>query len=284
MVQIQETQSEQLTAITGNICLSEISKQREQEEFRLAGGETNVVVKIGNTVRRPMGPWTPAVHGLLLHLESIGFENVPKVLGIDEKGREVLSFIDGKTGTRPWPEALRTTEGLSSLARLLRKYHDATESYKWDEGTVWAVGKSMKLPGQIIKHADFGPWNTIWRGARPVAIIDFDMAHPGDRLEDLAELAIFGVPLQGEEGAALAGFKKGCNVRKRLEGICRGYGGFSLSDLSRAILQFPVDEVKRMHKFASLGMEPWVSFVQRGRISEFLEYSNFLNENLLKSV
>ncbi|WP_218827191.1 hypothetical protein [Actinoplanes regularis] len=30
------------------------------------------VVRIGDTVRRPMHPWSPTIHELLRHLESVG--------------------------------------------------------------------------------------------------------------------------------------------------------------------------------------------------------------------
>ena len=51
---------------------------------------------MGDTVRRATGPWTPAVHALLRHLETAGFEAAPCVLGVDDDGREVLSFIEGE--------------------------------------------------------------------------------------------------------------------------------------------------------------------------------------------
>ncbi len=46
-------------------------------------------------MRRPTGPHTPFVHSLLRHLEEGGFEGAPRVLGIDEHRREVLTFIEG---------------------------------------------------------------------------------------------------------------------------------------------------------------------------------------------
>src|SRR5262249_49783642 len=42
-----------------------------------------------DTVRRPAGPWTPAVHALLTHLHAAGFHGAPRPLGIDEHGREI---------------------------------------------------------------------------------------------------------------------------------------------------------------------------------------------------
>ena len=65
----------------------------------LAGGNVNTeVVRIKNTVRRSTSLISPAAHRLLLHLESQGFEGCPKFLGIDDKNREILSFLEGETG------------------------------------------------------------------------------------------------------------------------------------------------------------------------------------------
>jgi hypothetical protein len=67
-----------------------------QEEL-LTGGHLNPVVRVGDTVRRTPGPWTPAVHLLLEHLERSGFDGAPRVLGFDDQGREVLSFLDAQS-------------------------------------------------------------------------------------------------------------------------------------------------------------------------------------------
>jgi hypothetical protein len=58
------------------------------------------VVRIGDTVRRPAGPWTPTIHALLSHLVDKGFR-APGPLGLDDKGREVLRFLPGRASMRP---------------------------------------------------------------------------------------------------------------------------------------------------------------------------------------
>ena len=39
----------------------------------LTGGSMTAVVRVGNTVRRTAGPWTPTIHMLLRHLRGNGF-------------------------------------------------------------------------------------------------------------------------------------------------------------------------------------------------------------------
>lgn len=69
-----------------------------EDEIPLSGGNVNPhVVRIGNTVRRKLTTASPTIHELLLHLETKGFKGSPRFLGIDEKHREVTTFIEGTT-------------------------------------------------------------------------------------------------------------------------------------------------------------------------------------------
>ena len=86
-------------------------------EERLEGGNIGGAVRVGDTVRRAAGPWTPAVHALLAHLAARGFAGAPRPLGFDEQGREVLTFLAGETvGSRkPWPAWVHA-DGIRDLA------------------------------------------------------------------------------------------------------------------------------------------------------------------------
>ncbi len=72
----------------------------ETEETLVSGG-LNDVIRSGNTVRRSVGPWTPAVHALLRHLEQQGFTGAPRVHGMDDRDREVLDYCPGEVGNYP---------------------------------------------------------------------------------------------------------------------------------------------------------------------------------------
>jgi hypothetical protein len=67
-----------------------------------------------------MHPWSPAVHDLLRHLESVGFPYSPRVLGVDEQGREILTYLHGASGPDAWARVVDTS-GLVAMARLLRE-------------------------------------------------------------------------------------------------------------------------------------------------------------------
>ncbi len=63
------------------------------------------VVRIGDTVRRPAGPWTPAVHALLDHFHAVGFRGAPRALGIDEQGRWNLVVGEAQWAVIDWDTA-----------------------------------------------------------------------------------------------------------------------------------------------------------------------------------
>src|SRR5512132_604665 len=95
------------------------------------GGNLNAAVRVGDTVRRRAGTWTPAVHALLGYLESHDFP-APRVRGIDAEGREILEFIPGETysGTfEELPEQFTADGQLVAAARLLRRYHDVVARF-----------------------------------------------------------------------------------------------------------------------------------------------------------
>jgi hypothetical protein len=70
-------------------------------ETTLVGGDMNLVVRVGDTVRRPMGRWSPGVHALLLHFETVGFDGARRYLGVDEQEREVLSYVEDDAALAP---------------------------------------------------------------------------------------------------------------------------------------------------------------------------------------
>ncbi|MFB9631597.1 hypothetical protein [Nonomuraea helvata] len=88
------------------------------DEEVLTGGGVNHVVRAGDTVRRPAGAWTPAVHALLGHLEGRGFAGAPRAHGTDGEGREILDFMPGDAAGFPLPEWAQTDEALAAVGVL----------------------------------------------------------------------------------------------------------------------------------------------------------------------
>jgi hypothetical protein len=167
----------------------------DREETPLAGGNLSVVVRVGDTVRRPLRPWSAAVHGLLRHLEARSFDGAPRFLGLDDRGREILSFIAGEVGAYPLLSYMWSDETLVGAARLLRRLHDATLDYVAPEGAVWQFAYPDSAHHEVICHNDVAPYNTVFVDGQPRALIDFDTAGPGPRIWDVAYAAYTFVPL-----------------------------------------------------------------------------------------
>jgi hypothetical protein len=168
-------------------------------EILLHGGTTNAgrVTRVGETVRRPLRPTSPATHALLDHLEHLGFDGAPRFLGTDEHGREVLTYIAGEAAIVPYPDWALTDEALVSVAELLRRYHDAVVSFDVSSHTwAWAVPAAFR--GALASHNDPNLDNVIFRHGRAVALIDFDLAGPGSVAWDVACAARLWAPLRDE--------------------------------------------------------------------------------------
>jgi hypothetical protein len=170
-----------------------------EPEVLLIGGTANrgQVVRVGDTVRRPQNRASPATHALLRHLADVGFAGAPRFLGVDEKEREVLSYVPGTAITPPCPEWALTDQALVSVAHLLRAYHRAVSSF---DPTPYAWPSSPPAPfaGELVTHNDVNLDNVVFRGERAVALIDFDLASPGCRVWDVACAARLWAPLRPE--------------------------------------------------------------------------------------
>lgn len=137
----------------------------------LDGGNSNVVQRVGDQVRRTSGPWTPTIHTLLAALRDAGIREVPQPFGIDDEGRELLSFIPGTVANYPLPDWVWSDSILIEASSLLRRMHDATLDVGFDDA-IWQT--QSHEPQQVICHNDFAPYNMVFEQSRLVGVIDFD--------------------------------------------------------------------------------------------------------------
>src|SRR5262249_3957951 len=182
------------------------------------GMSTPGVVRVGDTVRRPLQANAEYVHGLLLHLERCGFDGAPRYLGVDDKGRAILSYIDGFA---PPHNGLRLSEqAVRAGAKLVRDVHDLTL------GTPFAAGS------EVAAHRNLSQPNFVFREMVPVAIIDWDSTRPGTRVANLGDfLWAFVHPAVYGDGEPAA---------RMLEVAVDAYG-FEEAGLAKAML----DQVRR---------------------------------------
>ncbi|MGW2488642.1 phosphotransferase [Streptomyces sp. NPDC001606] len=150
-------------------------------ESPLSGGFVNAVVRVGDTVRRPVSARTGFVGELLRLLEARGWSGAPRYLGVDDEGREVLGYLEGYVAWEPrQPAAVSSDASLVAVARLVREFHDLT------------AGTPLAGDREVVCHNDLSPKNTVYRlrggELRPTAFIDWDLAAPGARIHDIAHV------------------------------------------------------------------------------------------------
>jgi hypothetical protein len=162
------------------------------DEQTLSGGNMAGAVRVGDTVRKPTQPQSTTIQRLLRHVRAHGVTWVPEPLGSDEQGRDVWSFIAGEV-VHDHPSWLWSIDVLTSVARRLREWHDATATFDRQPDDVWWW--PGKLPVEVICHVDFAPYNHVFQNGQFVGAIDFDICYPGPRLWDLAYTAYRYLPL-----------------------------------------------------------------------------------------
>ena len=200
-------------------------RERLLDGVPLEGGATGGAVRIGETVRRPTGPWTRAVHELLQFLH--GRAVVPEVLGFDARGREVLRYIPGTT-LRPDDEML-TDAQVASVARRLRVFHDAVASYRPVGTVTWRYGDRALADGEIICHNDPGAYNWAFAGDDAVGLFDWDMAGPGVPLDDVGFAVWTCMPLYRDIVPS--------DVARRLALFADAYGKYDAREILDASLR-----------------------------------------------
>lgn len=178
------------------------SRKTLQADGPLSGGAANrgLVIRVGDTVRRPTAPCWPATHALLAHLASVGFNGAPRVLAADAT-TETLTYIHGRAAIPPLPADTLTDAALVSVAELLRGYHRAVRSFD-PAGYRWPRSIPRRFRTGLVSHNDVYPANIVFRDGRAVALIDYDLAGPGSAVWDLASAARNWAPLADEQDIA----------------------------------------------------------------------------------
>ncbi len=133
-------------------------------------------------------------------------------LGVDASGREILSFLPGVV-----PDELGKFSDvqLAAAARVLRSFHDAT------------AHSELAGSSEVVCHGDASPCNFVFLDGVPVALIDFDAAHPGRRRDDLGYAAWLWLDVGGSDfpadvqGMRIARFFQayGANVTDALDAV-----------------------------------------------------------------
>jgi hypothetical protein len=234
----------------------------------LSNSEKREILRIEQTVHRPTHWWTPAVHDLLRYLESVGFPYSPRVLGFDDDGREVLSYIEGESGAEGWAK-ITTDAGLTKFARLLKAYHEAARGFTPAADSEWAFSVGSPKPGAIMCHGDFGPWNIVWNGDEPVGIIDWDFALPAPPRFDVLYALQYAAPFRDDETALnWHHFPTLPDRKHRIEIFANAYGLEPLDDIVGEVASLQRQVATFMARLAERGLQPQADWVEEGALEE----------------
>jgi hypothetical protein len=245
----------------------------EHPEAPLTGGNVTAgVVRVGDTVRRPAGPWTPAVHALLRHLERKGFSGAPRALGLDARGREILTYAEG-AATWPW-EAFRplaTDAGLLRVAELIAAYHAAAGDFVSPSDAAWSPVAPVRGAADTLCHNDLAPWNLILGPSGKLTFVDWDLAAPGSRLSDLAYAARAFVPLIPDPPYDIA-------IVRRLA-LLRDAWRLSAAELVEWVVWRARADLAGFSDRAAAGIEPWRTMWDAGHGAANTEITRFIEGN-----
>lgn len=156
-----------------------------ENEILLTGGRiTQGVVRIGDFVHRPECAHSGFIHAVLDHLAEKQSPFAPRFHGVDDKGREILSFMEGAV-----PDNLGeyTPEQCAAAAKIIRALHDALSDFPGCPD------------GMTVCHNDLSPCNFTFINDRPTAAIDWDAAAFGEPLDDLAYAAWMWLDIGNDE-------------------------------------------------------------------------------------
>lgn len=255
---------------------------RSNEEL-LAGGNVSEVYRSGNTVRRELKPNSIKIHALLKHLDNKGYDYAPKYLGIDEKGREILSFIEGEAGNYPLKKYMWSDDVLQEIAKMLRLYHDSVSDFSFDES--WQSLDNTPQPAEVLCHNDFAIYNIVFYAESPVGVIDFDVAAPGPRLWDIAYTLYTCVPLSrfylNETGEKVFydSFQDTYRIKNRVKLFFDSYGqGFAENYIEMVLLRLE-GLCKTIIRRASEGDLAFQKMINEGHLEHYQNDIKFISEH-----
>ncbi|MGC1208875.1 MAG: phosphotransferase [Ornithinimicrobium sp.] len=247
-----------------------MDRAADQEEVLSGGNTGTAVLRIGNTVRRPSGPWSRSVHSLLRHLNEVGYPGAPRTLGFDELGRHVLKYVEGEVIMPFEPRDYLTAA--RRIGSLIRDFHDAFAEFTPAPDATWNVVIPPDARDLIIHH-DLAPWNLVL-GSQRWVFIDWDNAGPGSRLWDLAYAAHGFTPLEPATAATTAA--------QRLAALAEGYRleqneRTRLADLLVPRIMSMYDLLRDGHE---TGTQPWARLWDAGHGRVWLNHAEYTERHI----
>jgi len=259
----------------------------ESKSEILSGGNMNQVVKIGDTVHRKV-KGDSMLHSYLLYLEEAGMPGVPRFRGMDEQGREILTFLHGKTMGPDYPAfhpCLNSDETVRDMGQFMRKLHDISIGF-----LPKAIENNWKSPNfpqekwETICHNDTAIWNFVFANDHLTGLFDFDSACPGTRIWDLATSLYSVIPLTAHvpvpellTSVSYEPSQHAAERKRRIKIFFDAYGMDCPPDLMDwVILRIQKDFCDDISKGAAAGDENCIRMVNEGHLAYYQSVVSFL--------
>ncbi|RLQ90059.1 aminoglycoside phosphotransferase family protein [Planomicrobium sp. Y74] len=253
-------------------------------EEKLVGGNVSDVYRLGKTVRREMKPESPQIHQLLNHLEKKGYHYAPKFLGMDDKDREILTFIEGVAGNYPLKKYMLSDDSLKEIGKMLRLYHEAVIDFPFDDS--WQPLDLTPQPFEVLCHNDFAVYNIIFNEGKPAGIIDFDVAGPGPRLWDVAYTLYTCVPLSRYNPTEIGGekvyydpLKDSELTKQRIKIFFEAYGEKVAENVLEMVILRLEGLCKTIERKAVEGDSAFQVMMAEGHVEHYQKEIHFIREN-----
>ncbi|MEV7231073.1 hypothetical protein AB0M79_29260 [Polymorphospora sp. NPDC051019] len=135
-----------------------------------------------------------------------------------------MSIEGGIVHPHTWSE-----EGTWQVGSLLPDLHLATASFEPSPDAVWKPWwMHHDGPESVIGRCDAGPWHTVARDGRPAAFIDWTLAGPVDRIDEVVATGCWNAQLHDDDVADRNGLPDAITRARHLRLFLDGY------ELSRA--------------------------------------------------
>lgn len=229
------------------------------------------------------------VFELLNHLEKQGFEGAPRFLGIDDSNREIVTFIAGDVPGNDYPELepyMWSDDTLLALARLLRRFHNATEGSTLLMKGKWQLSYVDDSAHEVICHNDAALYNVVFQNEIPVAFIDFDKAGPGPRMWDIAYALYTSVPLasfspdhSSRTTVAYQSDLHAAERRRRIQLFFESYGTPVPNELQQWIIERLAAMCDTLRNGAAEGNAAFQRMVDEGHLAHYEREIQFVTEH-----
>ncbi|MFD0578689.1 phosphotransferase family protein [Dactylosporangium darangshiense] len=136
----------------------------------------------------------------------------------------------------------------------------------------WAAHAGAVGAGELICHGDFGPWNLVWRGSRPVGILDWDYAWPAPPIHDVAYALEYVAPFRDDHTCLRwLGYTAPPDRRRRMRLFAEAYGLSSTAGLVDEVIAQQRAVWQRARRLATQGRQPQVAWRESGVLDAAVE-------------